>query len=184
MNKVFTDSDYNSGDGMLTSVWGPSMWHTLHTISFNYPIKPDKNEKENYLNFFKNLVHILPCRYCRENYKKNLKAVPLTKNTMKNRESLSRWLFNIHEEVNKMLGKTSGLTYEDVRNRYEIFRARCIDDRKGKKKKKKSKKVVPKIESGCVKPLYGVRSKCVLSIVPKTKRCKSFNIDPKCALKR
>ena len=28
--------DYLSGDGMLTSVWGPSLWHYLHTMSFNY----------------------------------------------------------------------------------------------------------------------------------------------------
>ena len=34
--KVFSENDYNSGDGMLTSVWGPPMWHTLYTISFNY----------------------------------------------------------------------------------------------------------------------------------------------------
>ena len=27
---------------MLTSVWGPSLWHSLHTISFNYPVKPTK----------------------------------------------------------------------------------------------------------------------------------------------
>ena len=34
---VFTYTDYNSGDGMLTSVWGPGLWHYLHTMSFNYP---------------------------------------------------------------------------------------------------------------------------------------------------
>jgi hypothetical protein len=27
---VYSLNDYKSGDGMLTSVWGPSMWHTLH----------------------------------------------------------------------------------------------------------------------------------------------------------
>ena len=26
-NKIYKKSDFNSGDGMLTSVWGPSMWH-------------------------------------------------------------------------------------------------------------------------------------------------------------
>ena len=52
---VFSLSDYNSGDGMLTSVWGPPLWHTLHTISFNYSVKPKKQDKDNYYNFFKNL---------------------------------------------------------------------------------------------------------------------------------
>ena len=25
--RVFTKKNYMSGDGMLTTVWGPSMWH-------------------------------------------------------------------------------------------------------------------------------------------------------------
>jgi hypothetical protein len=29
----------------MTSVWGSPMWHVLHTISFNYPIKPTKEQK-------------------------------------------------------------------------------------------------------------------------------------------
>ena len=36
----FTKKQYMSGDGMLTKVWGPSLWHYLHTMSFNYPINP------------------------------------------------------------------------------------------------------------------------------------------------
>ena len=41
-----------------------------------------------------------------------------------------------------------------------------------------------KRENGCTKPLYGVRSKCVLSIVPRDTNCKSFSIDKRCKLKR
>ena len=25
--RIFTKKNYMSGDGMLTTVWGPSMWH-------------------------------------------------------------------------------------------------------------------------------------------------------------
>ena len=46
-NKVFKKQDYESNDGMLTSIWGPSLWHSLHTMSFNYPNKPTKIQKEN-----------------------------------------------------------------------------------------------------------------------------------------
>ena len=42
---VYTYADYNSGDGMLTTVWGPGLWHYLHTMSFNYPNEPTKKEK-------------------------------------------------------------------------------------------------------------------------------------------
>ena len=48
---IFTEKDFQSGDGMLTSVWGPSLWHTLHTISFNYPTNPTKEQKSDYYNF-------------------------------------------------------------------------------------------------------------------------------------
>jgi hypothetical protein len=177
MKNPFNKNDFNSGDGMLTSVWGPSMWHSLHTISFNYPVKPISEDKKNYYQFFLSLKKVLPCKYCRLNYVKNLKVVPLTMKTMKNRNTLSKWLYELHEEVNKMLGKKSNLTYEDVKLRYEMFRSRCLVKPKKKKTRKK------KIESGCVQPLYGKKSKCVINIVPKDTKCKSFNIDKKCILK-
>ena len=33
-NRVYNKNDFKSKDGMLTSVWGPSLWHYLHTMSF------------------------------------------------------------------------------------------------------------------------------------------------------
>ena len=188
---VFNKNDYNSSDGMLTSVWGPSLWHSLHSISFNYPVNPTKEQKLQYLEFFKSLKHVLPCKYCRENYKKNIKTVPLNMSTMKSRETLSRWLYELHEEINTMLHKKSNLTFDQVRTRYEMFRARCINDNKGTMKrnrkktpKKRKSKFKNKKEKGCVKPLYGVKSKCVINIVPRNTRCKSFNVDKRCVLKR
>jgi predicted NAD-dependent protein-ADP-ribosyltransferase YbiA (DUF1768 family) len=31
---------------MLTTIWGPSQWHFLHTMSFNYPVKPTPEQKK------------------------------------------------------------------------------------------------------------------------------------------
>ena len=42
--KVYSKEDFESKDGMLTSIWGPSLWHTLHVMSFNYPVKPSKKK--------------------------------------------------------------------------------------------------------------------------------------------
>lgn len=171
---VFTKDDYNSNDGMLTSVWGPPLWHFLHTTSFNYPVKPSQKQKDHFYQFFKeDLYYLLPCSYCRENYKNNIKKLKLNKSKFKNRDTFSRFVYDLHELVNKNLGKKSGLSYEDVRDRYENFRARCIDD--GKKSKK---------EKGCTTPLYGIKSKCTLNIVPKTDKSKTFKMDPKCKMKR
>jgi hypothetical protein len=191
MKYKFNKNDFNSNDGMLTSVWGPSMCHSLHTISFNYPINPDNKTKKQYLNFFMSLQHILPCRYCREICKKNIKSVPLNKTTMKNRDTLSKWLYNLHEEINRLLNKKSNLTYDDVRSRYELFRSRCLATKNSKsniknksKNKAKTKKGRKVKELGCVKPLYGIKSKCIINIVPKNKKCKTFNIDKQCIIRQ
>ena len=36
------------------------------------------------------------------------------------------------------------------------------------------------IENGCTESLYGVKSKCILNIVPKNSNKNTFNIDKKC----
>ena len=184
-NKIYDKDDFNSGDGMLTSVWGPSLWHYLHTMSFNYPVKPCRKDKICYKKFIYNLKSVLPCKYCRINLTKNLKDMPLTNKHLKNRKNFSRWVYDLHEHINKMLGKKSGLTYDKVRERYEHFRARCTIDldekskyikikplRKTLKKKKK--------EKGCVEPLYGKKSKCIIRIVPKDEKVKTFKMDKRC----
>ena len=173
---VFNKEHFNSGDGMLTSVWGPPLWHSLHTISFNYPVKPTKEQKENYFNYFKCLESVLPCKYCRDNYTKNLKTLKFGKSHFKNRETLSKFVYNLHENVNTNLGKKSGLSYEQVRDRYESFRSRCLND-------VKTKKTEVTKEKGCTDPLYGVKSKCVLNIIPKNSKKESLTIDEKCKIK-
>ena len=108
--KIFNSSDFKSGDGMLTSVWGPSLWHSIHTISFNYPINPTKEDKKNYYKFIIELDKVLPCKYCRLNLKKNIKAIKFNFKDMKNRDTFSKAIYNLHEEVNCVLGKKSGLS--------------------------------------------------------------------------
>ena len=99
-------------------------------MSFNYPVKPTAMDKKYYKQFILSLRNILPCRYCRENLTKNLKVLPLTAQDMKNRIAFSKWVFKLHELINTMLGKKSGLRYCDVRERYEHFRSRCTNDKK------------------------------------------------------
>ncbi len=101
---VFDKSDYNSSDGMLTYVWVLVCGILSIPLGFNYPVKPDRETKLQYLEFFRGLRHILPCRYCRINLAKNLRKVPLTMKTMRDRESLSGWVYKLHEEINTMLG--------------------------------------------------------------------------------
>ena len=73
--KVYKKGDFKSGDGMLTSVWGPSLWHYLHCMSFNYPVKPTAKDKMSYKKFITSFKFVLPCKYCRMNFRKNLKPL-------------------------------------------------------------------------------------------------------------
>jgi hypothetical protein len=177
--RVFTKKDYNAGDGMLTSVWGAPMWHYLHTMSFNYPVNPTPQDKTHYRNFVLNLQYVLPCKYCRINLKNNFKKKPLQMCDMANRETFSRYIYELHETVNKMLKKNSNLTYCEVRERYEHFRSRCTEE---KPKVFTFKKSVTrrKKEKGCTEPLYGKKSKCVINIVPQEDKSKTFKMDKKC----
>jgi len=176
--RTFSRKDYMSGDGMLTSVWGPAAWHLLHTISFNYPINPSEENKKYYKEFIENLKNVLPCKYCRMNLENNLKAHPIKPCHMKNRDTFSRYIYNLHEIINKMLGKTSGLSYCDVRERYEHFRSRCTQNDAPKIFKFNNTR--KKKEKGCTEPLYGEKAKCVIQIVPQEKKTPSFVVDNKC----
>ena len=134
--RVFSKKDYENGDGMLTTIWGPNMWHYLHTMSFNYPINPTLNNKKYYKQFILNLMYTLPCKYCRINLRNNLKYNPLRACDLKNRANFSRYIYRLHEVVNKMLNKKSNLSYCDVRERYEHFRSRCTNNKKTLKDQK------------------------------------------------
>ena len=181
--RVFSKKHYSSGDGMITSIWGPNMWHYLHTMSFNYPVKPTLENKKYYKEFLLNLQYTLPCKYCRINLKNNLKAHTLRACHLKDRDSFSRYIYKLHEIVNKMLNKKSNLSYCDVRERYEHFRSRCTNDKKEIQNQNKLfnfKKTRRKKEKGCTEPLYGKKAKCIINIVPQEQRGKTLKIDNKC----
>ena len=104
------DLDY----GMATKVWGPPAWFFLHMVTFGFPKDPLKYDRENklasgttqqrYRDFFNRVGFILPCRSCRESYQSNIQKFPID---ISNRDSLVKWLFNIHNLVNKKLNKIS-----------------------------------------------------------------------------
>lgn len=104
-----------------------------------------------------------------------------------------------------MLKKRSGLTYADVRKRYEHFRARCnsgspkdVWNKKTIKKhasatikqsrkrtQKRSGKGGGKTDTGCTEPLYkGSKAKCIIKIVPQESSEKTFQMDNKCEKKK
>jgi hypothetical protein len=213
MTNTYSVNDYESNNGMLVAIWGPSAWHFMHTMSFNYPVNPSIQNKTHYREYILNLVNVLPCGKCRKNLKENFKKLPLKMIHMESRYTFSRYVYDLHELVNNMLGKKSGLSYEQVKERYEHFRARCAASSstgellpKMKEKKgvgsertlsvgsertlsvgsKRTLSVGSKrtLEKGCTEPLVGEKAKCILKIVPEKQKCKTFTMDKKCVKKK
>jgi hypothetical protein len=141
--------------GMQTRVWGPAGWLFLHSIAQNFPHHPDKQKKTFYFNFFKLVGDVLPCRYCRESYQEFIKEPDskLSYSVLKNRQTLSYWLYSVHNKVNKKLGY-SNPSFEEVWKKYESFRSKCT----------KSPEVIEKIKKGCTDPLSGLKKQCVIQI--------------------
>lgn len=182
MTLNFTEEQYNSDYGMITYIWGPILWHFLHIISFNYPVKPEEYNKKNgfksghiqntYYFFIILLLYILPCSACRDNLKENLNVLNFKKNKhkiFKNRYEFSLFIYNLHETVNKMLEKKSNLSYDDIRDFYEHFRAYCSTQKK---------------HNGCTTLQHNskkrIKPKTIIYFVPFNKNINTTKIHKKC----
>ena len=102
---------------MHPEFWGPSGWKFLHSVTFQYPIKPTVNDKAHYKEFFNSLKHTLPCEKCAYHYTAHLRKFPID-SALETREKLVRWLINVHNEVNIMLGKPI-MSFEEVVKLYK-----------------------------------------------------------------
>ena len=86
------------------SVWGPHGWKFLHYVSLGAPDKLNIEEANHYRNFYESLQYILPCKSCAKNYAKNIKDHPI-QGHLETRDQLVRWVIEIHNRVNRELGK-------------------------------------------------------------------------------
>ena len=107
---------------MDTKFWGPSGWKLLHTITECYPKNPSLQYKANIITFFNVIGEVLPCKYCRISFKEYITKKPI-EDHIKNKETLCRWIFDIHTMVSAKLRKQGILNERDppytlIRKRY------------------------------------------------------------------
>ena len=148
---------FDSKDGFQTRVWGPAFWLVLHLIGLNYPMEPTTAQKKQYKKFFTYIQYILPCGACRDSYKNFItknKGTVLTDDVMESRETVSKWLFDLHNAVNKKLCKPKKTGFMDTLSFYEQFRAACAKDKKG-----------------CRSSLYGKKRRTLIRVLP-LEQCK------------
>ena len=86
------------------TVWGPFFWHTIHIVALGYPKNPTYTDKKCAKDFYESLAYLLPCAICREHYKTHLGTHPIT-TFLDSRTDLIKWTIEIHNSVNKTLGK-------------------------------------------------------------------------------
>jgi len=113
--------------GLIPKIWGPHAWVLFHSITFNYPEDPDEETREAYKLYFEKLSDVLPCQECKESYSRFIKEgmTKLDDAALKNRSSLTKWMYYIHNAVNNKLGVNYDVSYDDVVQKYESFRADC-----------------------------------------------------------
>ncbi len=92
----------NVNIGMPPDVWGPIFWDAMHIVSLAYPVEPTEADKAGARAFFESLTTVLPCPICREHYAEKLKTHPVT---VGSKGELIYWVWDIHNQVNTMLGK-------------------------------------------------------------------------------
>ena len=102
---------------MDPNIWGPHGWYFLHSITLAYPDNPTENDKTIYKNFFESLKDILPCDKCRVHFNQTLMTYPI-ENHLQNKESLFKWLVDVHNRVNIDNDKRE-YTYDEITELYE-----------------------------------------------------------------
>lgn len=96
---------------MDSKVWGPLFWRVFESVAYNARQPP--NVIVSFLELFQ---CILPCKYCRASFH------DILKNSKLNRTNAILFLYQIHELVNRKLGKPS-LSWNTYKKRLEAFGA-------------------------------------------------------------
>lgn len=98
-------------------VWGPAMWRFLHAASFAWGDAPDPDRKRDMIVFLRSIGTVLPCATCRRHYQEYVQK-HLTEEDVASRDSLSRWVWALHNNVNRRLGKREW-SLEQLKQTYE-----------------------------------------------------------------
>lgn len=122
-------SNINRGyaPGMDPSIWGPPLWTMIFDVCWNLEVKTvngkcTSKQRRDVEIFFYSLKHVLPCRYCRDSYKKFLRSL-----SSHNRvgppcgRGALRWAYNLKNLVNRKLHRSDYPTYEVIRRRMKTY---------------------------------------------------------------
>lgn len=119
---------HDNNIGLLTSIWGSNTWNSLHCVTFAYPENPTEEDKQHYKTYFEMLKYVLPCCTCRSHLTEHTKPgakFEITISIFENRKTLTRWLYDLHNYVDKTLEMKYDITYDDLCEKYNSYIADC-----------------------------------------------------------
>lgn len=97
--------------------WGKPLWDFIHTICVIDFENPEDNKRNGELavKCLKNIVEIIPCKTCKDEWDKTLQEInniDLSKSMV-----LFEWSWRVHNNINERLQKKI-ISYEDALNIY------------------------------------------------------------------
>jgi len=98
--------------GLAPANWGPCIWASIHLICLGAPEQFNGNQL-NYRKFFDALPYVLPCEKCRDHLIEHLAKHPMDAALAGGRNTLFVWSVQLHNTVNKSLGKPE-MSVEDA----------------------------------------------------------------------
>jgi len=101
-------------------VWGEKYWYVIHLSAATYPNCPAPEEKKQSRDFYRSLIHMLPCKLCAEHY-----ALMYRESFNNNsRYDLFAWTVSIHNQVNQRLGKPT-MSLKEAMDYYNVPLEQC-----------------------------------------------------------
>jgi len=91
----------------------------LHTLAAAYPKKPTEEKKKSFQQLLNSFAENFFCPICGVHMKAHFKQFPLADAT-ENNETIQRYIYDLHESVNKRKGKSQMHTFEEVKQAFDI----------------------------------------------------------------
>lgn len=100
------------------SIWGPSFWLFLHSMSANYPDNPTPKVSNNMKQFITSIPLVLPCEFCAKHCEQFINRPFVNLNDVcSSKNKLFSFFYHLHNNVNLINNKALA-PYWEVRGKY------------------------------------------------------------------
>jgi hypothetical protein len=103
----------------LKAIWGAALWKYMHFAAANYPERPSETQIHEMKSWLECLATTIPCDNCAKHFRAYMdKYKSQMYNICSSKDTLFKFLVDIHNKVNERLGKPI-VSYEDAYKLYD-----------------------------------------------------------------